>query len=536
MVKLATLTNVFFRNSFATSKKSGKQTAGVISYICVSLLFGVLTTLGTYLFYKFAGNSYPKQTILIICFSAMSLITIMFSFFQMNVTLFKSRDYDSLASMPLRNNTIVLSKLAALYLTNLIIDVCSLVPPLIIYLCWGGNIVGFLIGLVGVLFTSIIPILFVTLVAAIVALITAKSKYGDVVTIILYIVFFIGFVVLAAMLPLLNNSDFLNNISSVLPYYVFLNQAFNGEYLGVLWFILINLGAALVTVIFVGLLYTPLNQIKARNAVKTYKSSGNSKSLSTNKILFKKEIDLVTHNPLFLLSSYTSPILVLIIGLISFGVIGKGFFNHNAESVASAISSIRGVNLLLALLIASVSTTTYAAFSMEGKNFPLLFAYPISKRKIIQAKTKAGLIPLVILFTLCSLIQLVVIGIFQGFENITYAMWIYSILLPVLATSVTTLVGTYCGLRYIRLDYTDQNEVLKKSKAMYMTMLYSAIINIVAFVGFSLLRGLLSNNNNPLMDLAVTGIVVGFYAIVITLISIYLNKRGETLFNKAIEK
>lgn len=528
------LTKVFFKKTFGVNKKKNKQVNPILEVASVGLIFAIILGLFSYFYPTLIGKDKPIYNIIVLSAIFVSLILIIISFFQMHTTLFHSKDFGFLASLPISSHSIVLGKLLSLFFFDLIISLVAMIPVVVIYMLFGGTVIGLFISILVAIFIPCVPLLVVTLIGIIVGVLTAKSKYSNAISIVLYIVFFLGYSV--GLTLAFASGDGVDKLIMVFPYYNWIYDAFAGNYLSLIWFLLLNVGGFFLVYVIVSLLYYPLNQIHQKTNAKAYTMSGEATSTPhLKRILFKKEILLVVRNTNLLCSSYLIPLIFGVLALVSFGLIGKGFNGPSEDGLKSLNNNLRIVEVIVGAIFGSVCSTTYASFSLEGHNYALLHSYPIDKKDIIRAKIKASIIPSGILFILMGAIFATVCGFTQGFEHVTYSMWLGIIIVPLLSLILTSLIGTLCGMRWIKLEFVDSADVLKKSKALGYTLLFSILINLLFSGGYVILLTLLSPDRNPNHDILALGIVTAAYIIVISIFACVLKAKGEELFHRGIE-
>jgi len=528
MSQLSLLTKQFTLANFGINrrKQNQKSAFGLLAFACI--FFAAIASVAYYFAFKLQPQL--SNTIILMTITGLSMLTVVTTFFQMQTTIFKCADFDFIAVLPVRNRTVVFAKFLSVLIINLFIDLSITIPLGIFYAINKGTLGGIVACFVGGLTASLIPLLFTTVVGAIVALITANIKHPKEFSIALYVIFFMGFSVGLSLL--ISNADLMNNISKYVIYLSFLQKCIvNNDWLSLAWYVLINVGAFIIILLLMSLLFTPLNRLHGKSANGKYVAGKDNTQIGLPSLLFKKEVKLVLSNPTFLLSSYVSPLIFLVMGVISFFTGGK-VTTASPENLQSALNSLNFIEVLFGFLLASISTTTYAAFSMEGMNFELLFAYPIKKNDIIKAKLKAGIIPLFICYVIAGVVLVAFVGIFQGFQNIPYYSWINVALLPALASIMTTLIGALCGLKWIKWNAPDPTVAVKKGAAMGFTMLFSIIINIGIFVLFLFIN----NVWFPNMKYLGASAAILIYAVLYTIFGLILYSNADKLFNKALIK
>ena len=90
--------------------------------------------------------------------------------------LFSSKDYDLLMAFPIKNSTILASKIINLMSINYIFTAFILVPASIVYFIYNGSLswIFFLILIIGLIFIPMIPVIVASIIAVLITFICIK--------------------------------------------------------------------------------------------------------------------------------------------------------------------------------------------------------------------------------------------------------------------------------------------------------------------------------------------------------------------------
>lgn len=520
------LTKVFFLAGFSTNKKKNSQKPVFKNLGFLALMFlGISTFYNLIQFLTFSarGEDYREILVFFLSISAVLIITITFN--QMQNTIFGSKDYEMVSSLPVSNMTVVAARITAILLICICEDLLIFLPTVVIYFIATGDVFVTLVSFVCVFFVSLMPLLLSTILGTLVAVITKKIKKKNVFQIFVYFLYFILIFILSFSMN--NTSVISNGISKMAPQLkLYVNAIYNYDIVPFLLFIALNIVSFVLVVLIISLLYRPINRMKSNDG-----GEGKVK-LDTNlsdikKILFKKETKMFTGNPNYLVNSMFGtlmfPLLSIMFVLVNFAP------NAPAEAQQEVQMIFVGMAPFMGLIMNSVANSASAAFSLEGKQFELLLNYPIDPKEIIKAKMKVGFIyPSVADLVGSTVVTLVYyFGKFLP-ENNGWAFIVLIYIAPQLALLFTTIVSTLCNLRWPKIDFENEMQAIKNSKSGLYAMLFISLPSMVVVLLLFFLTFIS-------YIASLIGVVV-LYGIAITVVYLILKKHGENLFKKIITR
>ena len=105
--------------------------------------------------------------ILIVAVLFSCILSFITSIYKAQGTLFSSKDYDLLMALPIRNRTILTSKILSLMSINYIGTALVIVPASIVYFIYNGSLswIFFIILIIGLIFIPMIPIISASIIA-----------------------------------------------------------------------------------------------------------------------------------------------------------------------------------------------------------------------------------------------------------------------------------------------------------------------------------------------------------------------------------
>lgn len=522
------LTKVFFLNNFTVNKK--KQKSSYSGFLTLSLII-----LGVSTYYSFsifsAGMSYLDAIIMI--FAAATMLTLILSLTKMQGTIFNTNDFEFLESLPLSKRCVVGAKIFSTFLYNAFEDLCILLPGIVMYYVRSNDLYASIMLFISGLFICLIPLLVSSLIGSLIAIITKNLKNKTLFTTIIYFVFIIVVFVFSFTM---NNSSVIeaSRIATFLPQlYLVINALEPAGFINLIYFILINLGCFGLVILLISKLYRKINLMHNKSSdTSDYVKENKKENLSVAKTLEKKEIKMILGNSNWLINSFVGPVFFLIIGIVTL------FMNYAPEETVQVQGEIRGVMggivAGMSIMMNTTSTSTVAAYSLENKNFEFLLSYPIDPKEYIKAKIKAAIKINFIMNIVTTSIVVLIHSLVRRFD-IWFVLQV--MIIPHFAYVFMALIGTLCGLRWPKLDYDNDMQVIKQGTAMGLSMLF-------AFLPGMLLTGLIAACDiipiymPSLSFLKPLGfiLVIVIFTIAILILRSAIKKNGTRLFRKVIER
>lgn len=511
-----------FIGSFNVDKNTKKKK--ILTMILLGVLFAYLVGWMGFLGYqigqplKSVGMEILLLLLAFIMTSLTLLIQVIFSSFNI---VFKAKDYEFLATLPIKQFTVVSSKLFGLYLFSLSFSSVFFIPLTTMYFVFSGfSFVSFLIVIAGFLLLPLFPIFVGLLLSLIINLIVGRMKNKSLFAIIFSLIFTIALMYISR--------DF-NNISAAVivdadasfktmsgiyfPAMLISNAAGNLNWLQFLYFILISvLPLALLTYI-ISWKYKELNNFFAKSA-RTKEKAYKAKSSRVTTALMKKEFGRIFSSPMFFINSCTGPILLSVFGIIS--LLGKS----GTATIAPGISGYQFVLLIMPMCILLMSPTS-ATFSIEGDTFWMLKNLPIKFKQIAWAK----FITYFIIFLIPSILGAALLSIAL---KLTWYETLSSIAIIFASIILVLLIGIAVNLNLYNLHWTNEVAVVKQSASVFVSMIIGMVVGLVPGLIITLFL-------TPYMSALNWGwVLCGFLLLMSLALFIYIRKKGEALFNRMV--
>lgn len=449
------------------------------------------------------------ELLLIMGIIGCTFATLFTSLYKASSYLFQSRDYEMLASLPIKQSTILSSKILMLILNNYVFAGAFILIPGIVYFIKVDTSLTYIPFLIILsIIAPLIPILISSIIAFIITNISSRTKKNNLVSIVLnlaliVVVMIISFNIQNVVLNLAQNSSSIIDLTKklYLPAYYFVDALKNGSIISFTIFLLISL---LPTTIFVYLFANNFNKINSKLS-ETYKGNNYKfkglKSSKPIKALFNKELKRYLSSTVYVINSSIGmvllPIFTVAIILVGYDKIAQFL------EIAILADMIKIQMLGITAFCVIMTNTTAVSISLEGKNLWILKSSPIDEMDIFKSKIYLNLMLTIPISILCfSAISFKLsFGLVSGILGI-----IAIVLLAILSSSF----GLYINLLYPKLEFTSDVAVVKQSASVIVSML-SNLLYIVALVGI----GFIFKISNIDIFLAVSSILTFIMIIVV---------------------
>lgn len=448
-----------------------------------------------------------------------SVLTFMQGIYKSQGILFESKDNDMLLSLPFKKSTILFLRIFKLISFQYIYNLMFLMPCYIIYIYHEGLSLSFLLlSILEILLVPIIPTIVSSILGYIVMMISSRFKSKKIIQTLISIVIFLGVYYFSFNLDsfvsdIASKATSINDMLSKIYYpigsYVSLINKFD-----ILTFIKMILVSLIPFIIFIVLGSKYYFSIIFKSSETSVKSNGKVIYKSRKKIfsLCNKELKRYFSSPVYMFNTSFGLILLAIISVL-LCVKGKDIlssvFSQYGIRGSMSINLVFVVVILFSLFFTSI---TSSSISLEGKTINITKSLPILTNTIFNSKLLMAIvieIPFVI-------ISLIVISIRF---RLSFVYFILVLLFSILIMLFNGMVGLLVNLKYPKLNYSNDTEVIKQS----MSSMISVFIGMIVFVGFT--YGLFKFVDSLSLN-TVLVIFVGVLCIVCGILYYILNKYG----------
>lgn len=511
-----------------SSKEKKKLTITTLTLILIAIVIWFMSTS-----YSIALATVLKpmgylDLILIIAVLVSSILSFITSIYKAQGTLFSSKDYDLLMSLPIKNSTILTSKILSLMSINYIETALIIIPASIVYFIYNGNLSWsfFCILLIGLIFVPMIPIIASAIIAVIITFISSRFKHKNTLTIVVgMIATLLIMVVLINMQNYINkfiaNSEFIvNGLSNIyLPALYFKNALVNFDLVSLAKLIAVSIIPFIIFIFVFSKTFKVINGKLSESYKRANYKIKKLKTSSITKSLVNQEIKRYFATPIYVMNTAIGMVL-LVAGSIATLFISK-------ETLAELFKYPEIVNIIpIAILVVLIFTiglscTTNSSISLEGNRLWILKVLPIEPKEIFKGKIITNLIITIPAVIIANIIFY--IGLKYNFK---YLM--LNLLISIVFCVLSSVIGLIVNLYFPKMEWTNPTTVVKQSASVMITIL-SIFLLILGVVGITILLTYVFNINN--MDIILV-IVLAVFLIMLFISIRALNNIGSEKFNK----
>lgn len=449
-----------------------------------------------------------------------SVLSFMQGIYKSQGILFECKDNDMLFSLPIKKSTILFLRIFKLISFQYIYNLMFLLPCYVIYIYHEGLSLSFLLlSVLEFLLIPIIPTIISSLLGYIVMMISSKFKFKKIIQTILSIAIFLGIYYLSFNLDSFVNdiagkatniNDMLSKLYYPIGSYISLINDFN--LFTLIKMILVSVVPFIIFVLFGSKYYF---SIIFKSSESSVRRSGKVLYKSRRKVfsLCSKELRRFFSSPIYMFNS-SFGLIILLVASILLSIKGKdvlsGIFKQYGISGNMSINLIFVIVMLFSLFF---TTMTSSSISLEGKTINITKSLPISIKSIFDSKLLMAFVielPFVIIGLLILCIRF----------RLSFIYFILVLLLGFLVVLFNGIVGLIVNLKYPKLNYTSDTEVVKQS----ISVMISIFIGLIMFVGISYILFKFSSDNSLNMLLLLVELCISFVCVILYFM---LNKYGK---------
>lgn len=451
-----------------------------------------------------------------------SLIILMFSIFKAGDIIFQKNFYDMLASLPLKNSAIVISRFVRLYVENILLAFGVMLPAMLVF----GLLVKpawsfYVIGLIVAVFIPLLPITISVFVGALIVAISSRSKHKNLVSVFLSIALVIGIMVgsmglstmteevdIQALQNLLN--VILNMIGSIYPPAIWLGNAMlTGDFFLCMACVFCGLVVFSLVVWIVSANYTWISEgVHSTTAKHNYKME---ELASTHMLgaLYQREFRRYFASSVYVTNTIVSPIMGMLFAIAMVFVTPDQLASMAPEFYAETgvMLEMRNMFPLALAMTFSMMPITAVSISMEGKQWWIVKTLPIRAKELLDSKL---LMNLTITGPFCIIASILVI-IGQKASTME-AIWIFFV--PFVTMLFSFVFGQFVNLKLAVFDWENEVTIVKQSASAFVGGIVPFFVLMPATMGVMALPTQYMN------------ICMFVYCLVITVVTLVLYRKN----------
>jgi ABC-2 type transport system permease protein len=474
---------------------------GIAILLALGEVIGIYTFL-MYQLYSGAAMINAPQMILTMAAICSGLIVLIFGIFYIIGTLFLARDTEFLASLPLSQGSVFMTKFAMVLLGEYPFAFFLMLPPVIIYgIGTQKGVIYYILAIICTLLLPFLPLVISAFLALLLMNIVSRSKRRDMITIIGSIIMMVLFIggqnYLMSRMPenredflmaLLQSSDaIIEFMGRAFPPSIWITKVLSSGGVDSAWNLLFLVAATIAAFLAVYLLASFIYQRGATAQLETRSAPGKTKLTYRRSsqvfTIFKNELLIILRTPIYALNSLVVVFMApLLLAIPFFGgnfsndsdlqFIFQFLGNNDSQAILMLVSA--GIITLLAMINPAVSTT----FSREGKNIWVLKTIPVKPVVQVYGKLLAGYS-----ISFVATLVTIVIAIFLFKINVLTAIMI--LILCSLALVPVSSIGLYIDLIRPKLQWNNPQEAIKQNMNAMLAMLIGFLaVSVFVIAGF----------------------------------------------------
>ncbi|MCR5323489.1 MAG: hypothetical protein K6E85_09490 [Lachnospiraceae bacterium] len=412
-----------------------------------------------------------------ICSLSISALALFFTLFKTNGYLFNFKEYDMLMALPLSPASIAGCKFLYMYAKslpwNMSISVAILIgyainmkPAIWVYPVW----------LILSLFLPVIPMLAASFLGFLIAKISAGFRKKNIIQTILSIIVVLAVFALRFVIEyFVRNEDQMNEVMVLAAEKIRKTESI---YLPAAWFngavtgfkisdilLLMGVTVLLFVAVFipVGRSYRSINsKLKSHAASKNFKMTAQKGRSVLNAIAFK-EFKRMTGSSIYITNASMGEIFAVIIGIAALFLNIDNLLGSALQGAPVTMNMLYPAIPMIVYFFIGMAATTTMTPSLEGKNYWIVQSLPISKKTLWQGKMLYNMyltVPFAVFATICLCIS----------ARVPILTSILNIILAVCLCAFSTTWGCVCGVKYMRLDWENEIEVVKQGTGLTLYM------------------------------------------------------------------
>ena len=407
-------------------------------------------------------------------------------------SIFQGKDYDTLASMPISKNKIILAKLFSLYLNIIMYSVIIMLPSTLAVFVFScvKNVTDYSLLVFGILSAFLIPAIPLSLaaiVSTIFTLFAEKTRFGNVLLMIFYIAYIAGIL----SISLISNSgkvdengvkDVSNlvNMAKVMLWfnpisYLLTIESYRLVFVSI--YIVGNILCILFVSFFTAIFYEKLHFLSLSKRSNRKYQVKNLECKNAYQTFLRLEFKKFFSSKMYLLNGMLSGVMCVIM-CVTFAYQFKG---ESGKFLPFVI-------FISALFVMGIQTPAAISVNLEGKHFYSLKTMPINYKDFALAKVTVS----VIITSILGIIGSILVAII--YRPSVPIIILFSLGLIIEAFFVSCL-DFIVAIKNPKLDWSDEKEAVKQTTSVLISMFMVWGIDIAIIVlgvigaAFSLIVG-----------------------------------------------
>lgn len=442
-------------HSHSRKEKQRAAAFGALAVIVVVLMLTYSTAVSIGLARMGAADALPS-----VAAQICSLITLILTFLKSSGVLVGLRDYDMVMSLPVKNWEIVLSRLTMVYLSNLLISIIAAFPAVVIYgISAETGLSGSIIFLLSLLFLPVIPMIASLGLGVLIAAFSFQSKHKNILSLALSTLAVLLVVAVSTQAQNMDSAEILDigimlssKANRFYPPAALISKAVLCQ--NWLYFFAFAGISVFIGGVFTGItahFYQKLNTAALRHAAASYAGKP-LKVSSPFMAMYKREFGRYFSCTVYALNSSVGMVFLLAVSLLLLFVSPE--MMEQQSGIAGLSQMLRRVLSFVIALFVSMTSTTSASLSLEGKSRWIICSAPVRAIDIFHAKIAVNLT------VICpfALISAILTGIKM---EVSWTQAVFLCIIPSVYACFISVLGMYMNARFPKYDWTSEYYAVK---------------------------------------------------------------------------
>ncbi len=458
-------------------------------------------------------------------------LSLMIVIYEIPEHFYKNKDYQTLASLPLRNWEVVTAKIITAYISIFLYNLIIVLPSFIAYFIYNPiSVLAITMAAVSLLFLPMFILLVGCILGFFIHLITSRLKNKTLFSTIfmfLFIIIIMGVSFLSSAQGLPNifvNGETPLAIKITLPFIYFLNTAItDGNVFFFIYFILINFAYLILAIWVISVTYTKINSHLLTTKVKISKKPISFEKQSPFSAMLKKESKSFFGSSIWTVNVLVGPLMIVVLAVV-FGIIIKVELNNLATPTEKhfLMNMMSIMYLGIISMLVGMCTTTTSSISMESKKIQILKQLPISFNTMAFSKILFSFLLIYIPLIIANVIFLIL-----NYISIFYAIALFVI--QAIIVFACSVMGLVINLKFPKLIWKKETEVVKQGASLAISLLLNIFIGALPLVLFFSFTTWFMSGNNYLWFLLILLVWSTVYLVTALML---LKYKGKKLFEK----
>ncbi len=419
-----------------------------------------------------------------------SLLILVVDLFKAGNVMYRKNGYDSLSSLPLSQTAVVISRFIRMYVENLAVSFCVMVPGMVVYsLLVGGGHLFWVSGLLTILTLPLIPMAVTVLFGALITGVSSRMKHKSLVEAGLSVLLVVGVMLASSGLVAIEGeitpemlrelaATVLELLKKIYPPAVWLGESLvEGRLIGVIG---AAGGSLIVVALMTVIVSVSYHEVCRRLHSTTAKHDYRMKRLSRRSVLgalYRREMKRYFASGIYVTNTIIGPMIgTLLAGTLL--VVGP----EQLTQILPVEVEMTGLVPFLIAGIFCMMPTTATSVSMEGKHWWIAKSLPLETKTILDAKLLMNL-GLIFPFYLSTEV-LLILALKPGFLDL---VWL--ILIPALLILFACVFGITANLLLPVMDWESEVAVVKQSASSLVGEMGGFLLAVVFMVAAMVLPG-----------------------------------------------